>query len=605
VESYFSSSLEADSLNIDAMLGLAKCKYHTQNWDGALEVLNRAIASQPLVPCLLDKARVMLSKGDWSQASSMAERVLQEDPSNIAALRMLALHAATQLPLSALEEGGEIKPLAEQLSLLLKNMNKSESHNFSLYLATGHLFQTLMLEPRHTGSLKVILAMIDKAIFVLREFPMGTCDDKLSEVLCERGAVLAASGDPRGGMENYKEASAVDAANVNALHGMIHCQILLGANNDAMEQLDLVKMMSDGEAPDAKLLVLEAHLSVQPKQRLKLLDKASKALKKSIRNTSKELMRGPEKGDRAVGFCFGEVCLNASEIAMCVEMASLYLKCSESDGLERAGSVLREVIQTSPSLVAAHLLLAEVTLGTDPNHPEVALKVLRRCLQMDPSCAQAHLTIASIAIDRMNNLKLAQQSLDHALGVDFSIRNHPTYHLTRAKLLTAQGSPELALKQLEDAKESSVLTQKDEVDVSIATVQTLIALRRLSEAKDTVKKALGEFKGSSFEVDIIMCEADLLVARGDADAALRVLGNIPQTSNQFTMALRKKAKIQLEERRDKVAYTACFSELVSMATSNEAKHDALKQLGCALLDIQNPGKADICFDSPALYHKTI
>jgi hypothetical protein len=30
VESYFSSSLEADSLNIDAMLGLARCKYHSQ-----------------------------------------------------------------------------------------------------------------------------------------------------------------------------------------------------------------------------------------------------------------------------------------------------------------------------------------------------------------------------------------------------------------------------------------------------------------------------------------------------------------------------------------------------------------------------------------------
>mmetsp|Transcript_27274 Transcript_27274/g.32234 ORF Transcript_27274/g.32234 Transcript_27274/m.32234 type:complete len:1320 (+) Transcript_27274:65-4024(+) len=592
VESYFTSSLEADSLNIDAMLGLAKCKYHCQNWDGSLEVLNRAIASSPLMPCLLDKARVMLSKGDWSQASSMAERVLEDDANNIAALRMLALHAATQVPLSALEDG-EVTPLCDQLNNLLKAMNKFESHNCYLYLMTGRLFETLMLEPRHKGSLKVILAIVEKAISVLREFPMGTCDDKLSEALCQKGAVLAWSEDARGGMENYREASAVDPANVNALHGMIRCQILLGATNDATEQLDLVKMMSDGEAPDASLLLLEAKLCPdnQSKARYKLLDKASKALRKAIRLTSKDLMGGPVKGEKAVGFCYGEYCLNASDVAMCVEMASLYLKCVESEAVERAGGVLKEIINTSPSLVAAHLLLADVRLRTDPNHPEVALKVLRHSLQMDPSCAQAHLTIASIAIDRMNNLKLTQQSLDHALGVDFSIRNHPTYHLTRAKLLTNQGSPELALKQLGDAKESSTLTQADEVAIAIATVRTLIALRRLSEAKDEVKQARRGFKGSAFEVDVIMAESDLLVARGDADQALRVLNHVPQGSPLFTAAVRMKAKIHLEERRDKVAYTACFSELVQTATSNEAKHDALEQLGTALLGIQNPGKA--------------
>lgn len=451
-----------------------------------------------------------------------------------------------------------------------------------------------MLEPRHKDCLKVVLAIIDKAIGVLREFPMGSCDDKLSESLCQRGAILAASGDPKQGMDNYKEASAVDAANVSALHGMIHCQILQGATTDAMEQLDLVKMMADGEAPDANLLVLEARLcsDSQSKQRIKLLDKAVKALKKNIRMTSKETLSGPVKGENYVGFCHGELCLMASDVGMCVDIASQYLKCSNSPECnERASTVLRDIIQICPSLIQAHLLLSEVTLRTDPNHPEVSLKVLRRCLHMDPSCAQAHLTIASIAIEKMNNLKLAQQSLDHALGVDFAVRNHPSYHLTRAQLLTAQGSPELALKQLGDAKETSSLSQQDEVSVSIATVHTLIALRRLSEAKEHVRQARRDFKGSVYEIDIIMCEAEFLVARGDADQALRVLNNVPHDSGQFTKALHMKAKIQLEERRDKVAYTACFSELVGSATTDDAKHEALEQLGNALLDIQNPGKA--------------
>ena len=74
------------------------CIGSCKNWESALEVLNRAIAASPsLVPCLVEKARVMVNKGDWSQAEVMADRAVAEDKSCVLALRILALHSATQV----------------------------------------------------------------------------------------------------------------------------------------------------------------------------------------------------------------------------------------------------------------------------------------------------------------------------------------------------------------------------------------------------------------------------------------------------------------------------------------------------------------------------
>ena len=38
-------------------------------------------------------------------------------------------------------------------------------------------------------------------------------------------------------MDSYRQASQLDDANVDALHGMIHCQILLGELDDAEQQV--------------------------------------------------------------------------------------------------------------------------------------------------------------------------------------------------------------------------------------------------------------------------------------------------------------------------------------------------------------------------------
>jgi hypothetical protein len=95
------------------------------------------------------------------------------------------------------------------------------------------------------------------------------------------------------------------------------------------------------------------------------------------------------------------------------------------------------------------------------------------------------------------------------------------------------------------------------------------------------------------QVAVLMCEVDLHMAKGDAEEALRVLDKIGGGSSSesssslvaaspqmFAQAQRAKAIVHLLHRRDKVAYTACFTEMVARAGDDaEAKHDALEALG--------------------------
>jgi len=141
-------------------------------------------------------------------------------------------------------------------------------------------------------------------------------------------------------------------------------------------------------------------------------------------------------------------------------------------------------------------------------------------------------------------------------------------------------------------------------------VRTLVVLKRLSEAKQRVRSAKDAFKGTAFEAQLILCEADLMVARGDPTSALKVLNTVPQGHPQHFAVLRAKAQVHLKARRDRAAYAACYTEMVELAGSDSssssggdavaadaAKGEALEELGEAFLNIQNPGQAVEAFQA--------
>ena len=139
-------------------------------------------------------------------------------------------------------------------------------------------------------------------------------------------------------------------------------------------------------------------------------------------------------------------------------------------------------------------------------------------------------------------------------------------------------------------------------------MRTLVVLKRLSEAKQRVRSAKDAFKGTAFEAQLILCEADLMVARGDPTSALKVLNTVAQGHPQHFAVLRAKAQVHLKARRDRAAYAACYTEMVELAggdttsggdaaAADAAKGEALEELGEAFLNIQNPSQAVEAFQA--------
>jgi len=454
--------------------------------------------------------------------------------------------------------------VAQQLQTLASVMEKLEPNNAALALETAQLFSGLCLEPRHQGALEVVGHMFRRALDLLSS-PQGgnfaslasssassdevlaaaTCD--LAQIAVQRAAAAAGIGASSNSsssgvvlryaseaMDLYRRASKLDPSNTKALVGMIQCQVLQGSMDDASEQLEMVKVMSDGEAPDAKFLLLECRLALYAAQRdkarsaatgqsssgksaraaLRLLEKAAKVHKRTSRAAAKgawmgELSQGGSAGGGSAssGLCFAERAMVGAQPFVGLEIAALYLShCEDTDpsggfgppssgatsssangsssssggrkkggggassgvagergdALERALSVAKDLIGQVPSLVEAHFLAARATLSLDAQHPDSALKLLKRCLKVDPGFAPAHLLTATIALDYLGNPRFAQQALDTALGLDFSVRNDPKYHLARARVLAAQGQSEQALAQLVDA--ADILTDLKPAD---------------------------------------------------------------------------------------------------------------------------------------------
>jgi len=75
-----------------------------------------------------------------------------------------------------------------------------------------------------------------------------------------------------------------------------------------------------------------------------------------------------------------------------------------------------------------------------------------------------------------------------------------------------------------------------------------IKLDHIPEATKLVTAAMHEFAGTPEEVRVVIANSEIAMKRGDTDAAIHMLGNIPPTSSAYTKAQMVKADILLKVR---------------------------------------------------------
>jgi len=571
----------AELENLDGLMGKAKVLEGKRQWAQALDALNKVIVMHDwFLPALIEKAKTLMMTADWDQALEAAGRLQQQEANNIEALRLNVLFL--------LSRESRCDAAAERLQELVAALNQLEPRNHDLALSCAQLFSRLA--GRHKAILNITQQMIKR------------CTDAApdqAKYLTELGYQFMMQGALTQAEQTFHLAVAKDETDVRALFGIINCRVQEGNLDDAEEQLEFLGeiQISVGKSPD--LAFLQSLIAWRKRRDAEgALNLLNETLTLHITNFK-----------AAVGYDFF-IKLNADFM---LDIACEYLQHTLTGGSEDAakpgGYLLRgvQVLETLtrfvPGLVPAQVLLAKAKAAL--NEVDVATRILHQCLRLDPSCADTYLLLARI-YHQKDQPNAALQYLEQGLSHDFSVRNHPLYHLVKAEVLSAAGEIEQASKLLEsvmtlpgvksgtDAKQANKtvqLSMSDRSALFTLQVSLLTKLKQLDQASEVVKTAIAEFAGTPEEVKILVANSQLAIEKGEIDSALNMLRTMKPEHPQFAMAKAAMADIYLKHRKDKKAYARCYKAIVDHAPTVQN----YLILGDALLSIQEPADAIIAF----------
>uniref|UniRef100_A0A6Q2YY18 Tetratricopeptide repeat domain 21B n=1 Tax=Esox lucius TaxID=8010 RepID=A0A6Q2YY18_ESOLU len=584
---YFDEGLR-EKAEVFSLMGKAHYYEYRQNYSGALETVNQVIVSFPgFLPAFIKKMTLLLALQDWEQTIDAAQRLLQRDKNNLAALRMLALH-------SLCREGDIAEVITSQFS-------KPEKHTalqpvVKSVQAVNPFYFLLVSKPAlkpgqqfgHLHFINQTHNMVDRA------FSQAQGD---SDLATELGYQLVLLGRIKEALKWYKTAMTLDETSVSALTGIIRCQLIEGRLEDAEQQLEFLTEIQQSIGKSGELLYLRAVLGVKKRRPQ---DEVTNLLNDAVDTHFSALQGLP------LGVDYFEKLNPDFLLEIVKEYIGLCPAKPPAQGqppapqLQQCASVLETVVKIVPGLIQGVFLLAKVRFQS--GDIDSAQSSLQHCLDQCPSHAEAHLLMAQIHLSQ-GNFKLSSQSLELCLSHNFEVREHPMYHLIKAQTQKKTGQLQEAIQTLQIAmmlpgvrrlggsaksKNKKVeLSPADCVPVFLELAEALWLNGEQHEAAKVMQDAINEFSGTPEELCVTIANADLALLRGDTELALSMLRNITPEQPYYIQAKEKMADIYLNHRKEKRLYASCYRELVEKLPS---PHTYLL-LGDAYVNIQEPEKA--------------
>lgn len=582
---YFDEALKTGSKNIDTLFGKAKFYELRHNYSGALELINQVVVSfQGFLPAFVEKMKLQLALQDWDQTLESAQRAVETN--------MHCVEAMLYQVLSLLCKEGNYSEVSSKIGDIITTLDRFEPHSGHLYCNMAQTFarlcgrNALVLQQTHT--------LTERAVGI---------DNNSSDFVNELGSQLLMSGKTKDAMKCFRTAMKLDETSVQALTGIIRCQLLEEQIDEAAQQLEFLNEIQQSLGRSAELAYLSAVLAMK---KGKSPDKIIELVNEAI-----ELHFAGLKG-LPLGIQYF-VLLNPDFL---LQIVKTYLQFAPqipvqsgqqvSPILKRCYQVLDPLTIAVPGLMEGLYLIAKVKyLSGDVDS---AQNTLQLCLDHDSTFSDAHILMAQIHLHQ-NSFKMANQSLEVGLSYNFEVREHPLYHLIRARILKKQGDLAEAVQTLKMAmalpgvKSKTPMNKKtgkaqeisvnDRVSVFLELAETHRMLDEQHEAAKVMQDAINEFQNTPEEVRIAIANADLSLAREDVETALGMLRNIQPDQPYFVEAREKMAGIYLHHRKDKRLYASCYRELMEKHPSS---HTCLL-LGDAYMSIQEPEKAIEVYES--------
>ena len=564
--------------HIDALLGKVAYLDLKKNYSAAVHQLNSIVALSTLsadlaVPVNVEKAKILIKKGQWELAAEVAQKILKRDSNNAQALMILTLYL--------MAEDSKHSLTVSNLKELTRALEATEPKTHQLFATVGRTLSRLALTP---GMLGHTMALISRACEL---------QPKNAEYISEKAYQLTLAGDWTAALDTYKQALQVDDGNLGALHGIIKTQLMLGKLDDAEQQLEFLNQMQISERP-AELCYLVA---VMQWKKHRDQEASIKALDEAVSIHTKTCQ------GQVPSYSFYEM-FNPQ---LLLSIIREYLQHCPTEPVSatdppstvasKARKPLELLLKHVKGCLEAQLMLARTDFIQ--NDLEKAQHTINSCIRADPSFAEAHLLAAQIAFYQ-ENFQQTQQALRQAT-TEFDVRNWPQYKLLQGKVASAIGKYDDALTELDAAKRLTQATTEgksyrplnvlDHVAIYIELAQVHVRLRDQAAAEQTIADAHALFRNTREEGRIVIAQA-MIICKKDIDRGLSMLRSVPQASPYFLKAKAQMANIYLNVRNNKRAFAKCYEELV------EAFPTAASYLflGEAYMSIQEPEKAIEVFE---------
>ena len=564
--------------HVDAHLGKVAFLDQKKNWSAAIQIINELAASSPPVDLLnivyVEKAKILIKKGQWGLAAETAQRLLNKEPANIQALMIINLYL--------LVEECRYSVAANSVRELWKALEIGEPKTHVLYALISKTIARM--SGGSTQILHTTQMLMNKA-----------CDlqPKSAEYISEKAFQLSLAGEWSRALDTFRQALQLDDGNLGALHGIIRSQLMLGKLDEAEQQLEFLNQMQISERP-AELCYLTAVMKWR-KHRNQV--ESIEAIDEAVAIHTKQCT-GVD-----ASYAFYEQFNPQLLLAIIRE----YLQHCPTEPLSptdppstiasKTRKPLELLVKHVKGSLEGQLLLARIDFIE--NDLEKSQICINSCIRTDPTFAEAHLLAAQIAYHQENYTQ-AQQALEQSM-MEFEVRDWPQYNLLKARVSNAVGKYEEALKDYEHAQALTKqmaqgnryrpLNVQDHVSIYLELAEVQVKLKNYSIAEDTITEALSNFRGTPEEGRVVIAQA-MIVCKKDVEKGLSMLRSVTTESPYFLKAKAHMANIYLNSRNNKRAFAKCYEELVEAFPTV----GSYLFLGEAYMAIQEPEKAIQTFE---------
>ncbi|XP_046963364.1 tetratricopeptide repeat protein 21B-like [Vanessa cardui] len=571
-------ALQKSDRNVEALLGLAKFKYLTRDYDASNLLLDKLIVNNPgqVVP-IIEKLKNEFAAQKWEAVYDALERVLSLEPANIEALKIRIF--------IALCKNSDYIEAVDQLNNFFSLLENEETNNGFQFYNTAQIFS------RACGRSSAVLSQVYRFAQCASEMYSNNAD-----YLSEIGYQCILQGKYKDALSFFKAASKIDSNSITALCGLTICQMFENGPTDQIaQQIELLYEMQ-GMQKFPILYLLSAQLNVKSPNAVTFLNKAIDAQITLADKYPYGLMYIKNLDPDFLLEVYKEYKKHLPKKPSVIVGYLLYTQEGNNALVTNCIRLLTTICKSCPGLITALYELAKLKfLFGYSNEAQI---LAQQIVDLDNTHAGSQVLTAQIYIQNGAFAKAAQ-CLEMCLSYNFKIRDSAMYHFLNGVIL-------MNMNELQDALSSfntslQILTSKNNInrqyesDLNIIDKATLFlqiielqtSLGLFGEAGKTMQEAIQEISYTSEESRLLIARSDLALKKGDVDNAIEILNEVKPGQPYYFQAHSKMAHIYLKEKKDRAMFTSCFKDIVS----NHPMADAHTMMGDAFMSIHEPVQA--------------